>query len=89
MRQHPRDTWTRRLADRESPERGGVSPDAPTGRGRPGDQWGACAGGEGAGSGPGIPVAAAVFSGARAPSARSGPLWQSGVTLERLRPQGG
>lgn len=43
----------------------------------------------GAGSGPGIPVAAAVFSGAGAPSAGSGPSRLSEITLKRLRPPGG
>ncbi|KAK2505535.1 hypothetical protein MC885_015897 [Smutsia gigantea] len=42
----------------------------------------------GAGSRPGIPVSAAVFSGIRASSARSGPLRLPGVIPERLRPPG-
>lgn len=56
------------------PRRGGAFEDAPTGRGLTRGPMGACAaGGAGAGSRPGIPVAAAVFSGTRSPSARSGP----------------
>lgn len=57
----------------------------PRGGAEPGDQWDACGGGQA----PGLasPVAAAIFSGTRDPSASSGPL--SGTTPEQLLLPGG